>query len=245
MNDSHCDGVVGASSQSSAKAIKETLLLAADTAKSTHAEKLVSIAPIQETLPLAADTAKSTHAEKSACIAPVDLPTHDANAVVQLAGTGGHPKVSASAPSTSTLQDRCVGILVGGMCGDALGAVVEGRHMSSQEITDEYGVLRDFVAGKVVPHASRHRRIKYLRINSHKKCRGTMDSIMPRTSNTLYIACKSNRVAVSTTLVLTQHLGLSHLGNAPRLGMYTGSFFFSRAPSYPFNPYTQALITYR
>ena len=43
-----------------------------------------------------------------------------------------------------------MGILIGGICGDVLGAVVEARHMSSQEVADEYGVLRDFIPGKVL-----------------------------------------------------------------------------------------------
>ena len=67
----------------------------------------------------------------------VGKPRH--SALVQACGTSG----------TCTLQDRCVGILIGGICGDVLGAVVEARHMSSQEVADEYGVLRDFIPGKV------------------------------------------------------------------------------------------------
>jgi hypothetical protein len=44
-----------------------------------------------------------------------------------------------------TLESRSVGVLLASISGDILGAAPEARKMTSQDIADCWGVLRDFV----------------------------------------------------------------------------------------------------
>ena len=47
------------------------------------------------------------------------------------------------------ILDKTVGVLLGGMCGDILGAPVEGQHMTAHELKEKWGEddIRNFQSG--------------------------------------------------------------------------------------------------